>query len=500
MDESKRKRKFHYKNRIPSDPQARRFGEWSQANIGFYNSFRDWLKETGYSDSALSIYSVAARYAIGYLDKPYWVIDLDNDLERVKKRLQEQGFAPGTIQSYQSGLDKFDEFIRLRCHRPPKPKVVNWAYHTGSLPQWLTKDIKDFIAFIQQRWPIQRRHEYILSSLSHLTRPLRWMVSQFQLNDIGDITPEVWFAYVDHRLSNGIKTTTINSEFCLLRHLLFHLEDRGNPVCSRTLLVDYLDEGRSVPKDVPRKQIQLVRDAIQQEAESPNGLMRRMGIMDRAWFYLMLHSGLRTCEVRAMRLGDINWDGRRLRVEQSKGLNDRIVYLSQVTIDAIQNYVKVRGPAEALPDHVFIYRHKPLCKTYCYHRLRTYSKRCGVRISPHQLRHSCATLLLNAGAPILTVKMLLGHKYVDTTLGYARLYDGTVASDYFQAMALIEKRMNLPEDQATPPPIHGELIALVDSLCTGTLNHTQQETVRLLRAGILTLVEKESLDSARVEV
>jgi hypothetical protein len=109
-------------------------------------------------------------------------------------------------------------------------------------------------------------------------------------------------------------------------------------------------------------------------------------------------------------------------------------------------------------------------------------------------------LLLNAGAPILTVKMLLGHKYVDTTLGYARLYDGTVASDYFQAIALIEKRMDLPEDQAAPPPIHGELIALVDSLWTGTLNHTQQETVRRLRAGILTLADKEFQETARVEV
>ncbi len=48
---------------------------------------------------------------------------------------------------------------------------------------------------------------------------------------------------------------------------------------------------------------------------------------------------------------------------------------------------------------------------------------------PHQLRHSCATLLLNAGAPVLTVQTLLGHEWVDTTLGYACLYDGTVAAD-----------------------------------------------------------------------
>ena len=59
-------------------------------------------------------------------------------------------------------------------------------------------------------------------------------------------------------------------------------------------------------------------------------------------------------------------------------------------------------------------------------------------ISHHQLRHSCAALLLNAGAPVVSVQALLGHEKVDTTLGYARLYDGTLAADYCRAMGQIE--------------------------------------------------------------
>jgi integrase len=50
-----------------------------------------------------------------------------------------------------------------------------------------------------------------------------------------------------------------------------------------------------------------------------------MGIMDRAWLHLMLYSGLRTCEVRRLRLGDIQWESQRLHFEQSKGLKDRLV-------------------------------------------------------------------------------------------------------------------------------------------------------------------------------
>jgi site-specific recombinase XerD len=94
----------------------------------------------------------------------------------------------------------------------------------------------------------------------------------------------------------------------------------------------------------------------------------------------------------------------------------------------------VRGQAEYLPANIFIYRHAPLSRSYCFHRLETYGKCCEVQASPHRLRHSCATLLLNAGAPAVSVQMILGHKRIDSTLGYARLYDGTIAADYYSAM------------------------------------------------------------------
>jgi hypothetical protein len=143
------------------------------------------------------------------------------------------------------------------------------------------------------------------------------------------------------------------------------------------------------------------------------------------------------------------------------------------------------------------FQHKPLSSSYCFERLHTYGKRLGITVNPHQLRHSNATLLLNAGAPVLTVQTLMGHKWVDTTLGYARLYDGTVAADYYQAMAMVERQLQLPEDRLTQPPGIGQLLALVDSLRGGTLNEAQSEAVRVLRAGIVALAEKE--DSNRMK-
>jgi integrase len=211
--------------------------------------------------------------------------------------------------------------------------------------------------------------------------------------------------------------------------------------------------------------------------------------MDRAWFLLMLHSGLRTSEVRHLRSSDLDLEARRVRIEQSKWLKDRMVYLSSATVDALNAYLAVRGPSALAENHMFLYRHVPLNDTYCGTRLHTYGERCSVSLTPHQLRHSCATFLLNAGASVTTVQSILGHKYIDTTLGYARLYDGTVAADYYRAMAQIESRLALQEGAVAIPPTSGQLLALVDSLGRGTLNDTQQETVQALRAGILALAQ-----------
>ena len=257
------------------------------------------------------------------------------------------------------------------------------------------------------------------------------------------------------------------------------------------MLIDYLDENSKLPKDVPLDQLRLLLHEIRAVAAASHAYSRRLGRMDLAWFLLMLHSGLRTSEVRFLRLPDIDWTGRKVRIEQSKGLKDRLVYLSQPTIDALHAYLEVRGLREALPEQVFVFRHQPLSLSYCSERLRTYGSRCGVHLTPHQLRHSCATLLLNSGAPVLTVQTILGHKWVDTTLGYARLYDGTVAADYYAAMAVVESRLSLPEDRLAAPPQFGRLIALLDSLRSGTLNAAQREALRQLRAGILAIAERE---------
>ena len=480
-------RRPHFKNTLPSDPAITPLAAWPLPNRSFLSAFKDWLKTGGYSPSALNLYSVAARLALGYLNKVYWTIDPEIDLEKVRSYIARRYPSPSTCREYNKGLRKLAEYIRLRQDKATRSKPIHWGYHLNGLPDWLCEQVREFVAHKQKGWPLEKRQLCLNNTLSKICATLRWMATASPVREIGDLTPQRWFDFMDAHLLAGKHVNTINARLFHLQAFLRFQDENGALICQRMLLVPPLQNGARLPKDAPITELRRILDENERETRKSHANQRRMGVMDRAWLHLMLYSGLRTGEVRRLRLGDIQWESQRVRIEQSKGLKDRLVYLNSATLEALQTWLAERGTPEYLSDHVFVYRCRPLSSRYCGVRMNTYGKRCGVEITPHQLRHSCATLLLNAGAPVLSVQALLGHEKVDTTLGYARLYDGTVAADYYRAMGQVEHLLDLPESVPFPITTPAELIALVDSLGNGTLSERQRETVQALREGILSL-------------
>ena len=187
-----------------------------------------------------------------------------------------------------------------------------------------------------------------------------------------------------------------------------------------------LKVGARLPRDVKPDDLRKLLDVIDDEATSPDEAVRRRGVLDRAWVWLMLYSGLRAGEVRRLKAADLDLKKRYVRIEQAKGLKDRRVRLTPATVRALRVYLSARRSTscEAM---LFSCQGRTLNLSYCGTQLRTYGRRCGVAVTPQRLRHSCATLLLNAGASV-------GHKYLDTTLGYARVHDKVIAAYYCQAM------------------------------------------------------------------
>ncbi|MBE7549480.1 MAG: tyrosine-type recombinase/integrase [Anaerolineales bacterium] len=403
-----------------------------------FAGFRDWLKSGGYSDSAISQYNVAVRLALGLLDKPVCEIDPATDLDGVRDYLARRFDKASTLATYHKGLAKMADYLCQCYKQPPLPTVINWDTYLGSFPTWLADDLRAYILHCRRAWLPERWHILTLGLLNHLTGTLRGLIGNIPLTNLADLTPTRWFDYLDLRLHAGIKPNTLNRELYDLQDFLRFVGEWERPICGRVLNLKPLATGERLPRDVPIEYLHRLSRQIEAEAATTQPDAHYKAVMDRAWFWLMLHSGLRTCEIRRLCLSDLNLEARQVRIEQSKGLQDRIVFLSQTGIEALKAYLALRGPAET--DHVFIYRCQPLKVGYCGRRLRFYGKRCELHITPHQLRFSCATLLLNTGTPVLTVQRILGHQRVETTLRYARLYDSTIARDYERVMAGLESR------------------------------------------------------------
>lgn len=102
----------------------------------------------------------------------------------------------------------------------------------------------------------------------------------------------------------------------------------------------------------------------------------------------------------------------------------------------LQRYLIVRPPTS--DDHLWFFGGRLLSDETLRDQLARWGKRCNVKVTPHQLRHTFATQLINHGLPIESVRNLLGHKTLNMTQHYARLYDGTVKQQFASAVEAME--------------------------------------------------------------
>jgi site-specific recombinase XerD len=293
-------------------------------------------------------------------------------------------------------------------------------------------------------------------------------------------------------------TKTINQELRVFHASLRFLQEREYHVPLALLRLPFLKEPDSLPRFLTDEEVaRLQMDLEQRVTQAEKTAQRRNALMDRSTFYLMWHAGLRVSEVEELCLSNLNLGQRQISVRQGKGRKDRTVYLTDVTVKALKAYLAMRGQGRT--EHLFVYRHKPLSKDLVRVRIKAAGQRTGVKVTPHQLRHTCATQLVNAGCQITTIQAMLGHRRLKSTMIYARVYDRTVAEDYYAAMTVIERRLEphlrgLPETknsqkQQAQTFSNGtnHLLALVDAMNNGSLSDDQQQILTQFRSGILAL-------------
>jgi len=146
---------------------------------------------------------------------------------------------------------------------------------------------------------------------------------------------------------------------------------------------------------------------------------------DRAILETIYSCGLRISELVGLRVADIDWNEQIIRV-RGKGRKERLLPISKTALQAIEQYwdqLRVRPGADGSAFLSENKRHSPMNRVMLARRLKTYLAAAGLdpRITPHKLRHSYATHLLDAGADLRSVQELLGHAHLVTTQVYTHV-------------------------------------------------------------------------------
>jgi len=235
-------------------------------------------------------------------------------------------------------------------------------------------------------------------------------------------------AYIDYLHAKRMQPASINCYLAIVRVFYAYLKFE-----EQIKLANPVKTGRRlrVAKPLPRA---LREDQIDRFFEVINSKR------DWAMFRLMLRCGLRVEEVANLTLGAIDLKQRRLMVLNGKGGKDRVVYISEDAADALDAYLRLRRHSRM--KKVFLvdkgdYKGQPISVRGIQKRIEYYSRKTGITVCCHRLRHTMATQLLNADAEVETIQDLLGHNWITTTQRYCKVSNVKVQRDYFKAMQVI---------------------------------------------------------------
>jgi site-specific recombinase XerD len=269
----------------------------------------------------------------------------------------------------------------------------------------------------------------VVTTLNALIRHLPGSRQVVLTDDITQTTVQDISAFTTATQAFGLMPATINTKLSILTSFFEYLREAGQmtqqPVVRRRhrLLTPTV-----LPKPMPDADLAAFFKVID-------------SIRDRLIFLCMLRCGLRVSEVCALSWDAIDLSAGTIRINRGKGQVDRIVYLSPDVEQAIQVWREHRTPGTYLfPSRT---RTKAHLSRYQINVLMDhYLAAAGLarHYSPHCLRHTFATQLLNAGVPLEVLQELMGHHSIQITLRYTQLYDTTKRHQYEQAMTKIAQR------------------------------------------------------------
>ncbi len=236
-------------------------------------------------------------------------------------------------------------------------------------------------------------------------------------------------AFLEHLRTHGIDQRSAARKLSCLRGfykwLILDRRIHHDP----TVNIESPKAWKVLPKSLAEPEVVEMLDRARLNAEHPQA--RATALRDRAILELLYAGGLRVSEVTALSTGDLALDLGRVQV-RGKGDKERIVPLGRIAIEALEIYLREGRPhlarisskrkkaSAARQDATRLFlsiRGMPLTRQWVWHLVKIADS----TASPHRLRHSCATHMVEHGADLRSVQLLLGHADISTTQVYTHL-------------------------------------------------------------------------------
>lgn len=275
--------------------------------------------------------------------------------------------------------------------------------------------IEDFLTML---WVEKGLSENTISAYkSDLSKLALFLQTHFEDLSLLYVTPTHVQTYLAVRLSKKLSQRSTARMLSSARAFFINLVARGeredNPIThiSNPKLPQYL------PTTLTEHQV----DALLSAPDSHDPIQMR----DRAMLELLYATGVRVSELVNLQMHELGMLQGVIRIT-GKGGKERLVPMGEAALDTLSEYLKIARPdlLKRPTNTVFpSLRGSTMTRQTFWHRIKFYAKKAGIRVqlSPHTLRHAFATHLLNHGADLRVVQMLLGHSDLSTTQIYTHV-------------------------------------------------------------------------------
>ena len=299
------------------------------------------------------------------------------------------------------------------------------------LPAWLRPSLRAYLTRRWRDWEPHMAGQHGRRLAHQLRRGWQWLIQHQAVDGWSNLKRSHLEAWLSARQEVGIAASTRTNELSELLSCLRFASEHDISLDANLFRVAYPERAEALPRYLEEWEYKHLEQVVLTQTADETPTSAR----DRAWFFTLAHTGLRVSELLNLRLADLDLTGGRLIV-RGKNKRDRVVYLTPTLTQALQTYLSHREAAT--DDHLWLEGECPLRDQQVRYRLRRWGQLCCVSVTPHRLRHTLATRLINQGMSLESLRKLLGHKSLSMTQHYARIYDATVREQFQTAMANIE--------------------------------------------------------------